>query len=273
MTRTEPGAESRLDDVPIARLESVATEAVRAGGDRLAELFGTDTTAEFLAHDVKSAADRASEDAMLSVVRDAFPTHEIYAEESGRHGDHSRFEWIVDPLDGTNNFEAGLPTFTAAATVLSDDRPVVGAIYVPATDDTYVASVTDGVRWDGRQVSVTDSGRRLDPAAATVASVIGHDVKRDERRRDAAASIDRLVEARCKRRLESWCPTLHWALLARGRLDGIYCYHPDREEQRLGELFAAEAGLCTAASGDAYVAATTPELKARLLDCVSEGRA
>lgn len=270
-TDTETG--QTIDGVPIARLESVAVEACRAGGDRLSELFGTDTEAEFMTHDVKSAADKASEGKMLSVIRDRFPDHRVHAEESGQHGDGSQFEWIVDPLDGTNNFEAGLPTFTTAVTVLSNDRPVIGVVYVPVADDCYVGIAGEGVRYNGQRISLAESDRQLSPSASTVMSVIGHDVKTDQNRLETAASIDRRVESLCKRRLESWCPTLHWGLLARGRLDGAYCYYPDREEQRLGELFAAESGLFTANRGEVYVAATTADLKERLLSCLSEGRA
>lgn len=91
-------------------------------------------------------------------------------------------------------------------------------------------------------------------------------------RLEIATPIDRLVESRCKRRLESWCPTRYWALLSRGRLDGVYCYHPDREEQRLGELFTAETGLFPANRTDIHVAATTAELRENLLSCISEVR-
>lgn len=270
MKRNDAEPDPTVNGVAVNRLESVAIKACRASGDRLSQLFGTDTTAEFLTHDVKSDADRASETAMLSVIRDEFPNHEVYAEESGRHGDNPQFEWIVDPLDGTNNFEAGLPTFTTAVTVLSNDRPVVGVVYAPLVDDCYVGIAGRGVRYNGQKIPLTDSDRQLTPSASTVVSVIGHDVKRDKNRLKTATSIDRLVESRCKRRLESWCPTLHWALLSRGRLDGIYCYHPDCEEQRLGELFAAETGLFTASRADVYVAAMTAELKEYLLSCLSE---
>jgi len=60
-------------------------------------------------------------------------------------------------------------------------------------------------------------------------SVVGHDVKRDADARAFSAAIDRGIEAGCKRRLESWISTVHWGLLARGRLDGAVCYRPDAE--------------------------------------------
>ncbi len=259
-----------IGDDELESLESIAVEACLTGGGRLSRLFGTDTGETYLSHDVKSGADRASEAAVLDIVREAFPEHEIYAEESGVHGGRSEIEWIVDPLDGTNNFVAGLPTFTTAITVLARGRPVIGVVYVPPLDDLYVAVAGNGIQYEG--VPVEASGRPRTPETATVVSVIGHDVKRIPERLERADSLARAVESRCKRRVESWCPTLHWALLSRGTLDGIYCYRPDREEQHLGELFAAEGELLTAERPDVFVAATTPELRNSLLEIVSEDR-
>ena len=81
-------------------------------------------------------------------------------------------------------------------------------------------------------------------------SVVGHDVKREAATRAVSEAINRGIEAACKRRLESWCPTVHWGLLARGRIDGAVCYRPDEEEQRLGELFVEAVGYETARSDD-----------------------
>ena len=140
---------------------------------------------------------------------------------------------------------------------LDASTAVLGVVYVPLLDDLYVARRGEGVRYDGRPVRAdgdagADGGSGSDPSTetATVVSVIGHDVKRRPDHRAVSGSINRALEDRCKRRLESWSPTVHWGLLARGRLDGIVCYRPDREEQLLGELFASEAGLRTATSSD-----------------------
>lgn len=249
-------------------IESTAIEACLAGGRYLRAAFRSgDTDVTYLDHDVKSSADTGAEERMLEVVRSAFPDHRIYAEESGVHAGDDRYEWIVDPLDGTNDFEAGLPTFASAITVLAGDEPRLGVVYVPIPDDLYVGERGEGVRYNGRPVRAVSD---VSPGRATVVSVIGHAVKRDPDRRATAEAIDRAVERRCKRRLESWSPTVHWGLLARGRLDGIVCYRPDREEQRLGELFARESGLRTRRGEDWFVGGANAELVESLTDAVEE---
>lgn len=246
-------------------IETTAIEACKVGGTYLRDAYRSGaTTVDAGEHDIKSSADTAAEKRILSVVRDRFPAHPIEAEESGVHEGNGRYWWLVDPLDGTNNFEAGLPSFATGITVLdveADDSPdpVLGVVYAPVTDDLYVGRRGHGVRHDGTPVQAESD---LEPAAATVVSVIGHDVKRRPEHAAVSESINRAIETRCKRRLESWSPTVHWGLLARGRLDGVVCYRPDREEQLLGELFATESGLWTAADDDGtwFVAAATDEL-------------
>ena len=128
------------------RVEATAIEACLAGGGYLREAVrsGT-TTAQHLDHDVKSSADTESETRILPVIDSRFPDHHVVAEESGTHEGEREvsYQWIVDPLDGTNNFTAGLPLFASAVSVLRDGKPVVAAVHQPVTDETYL------VREDG----------------------------------------------------------------------------------------------------------------------------
>jgi len=247
----------------------VANTAVRAclaGGRHLRERFGAEPDADFGAHDVKAAADRASEDRMLSVVRDSHPGHAVYAEESGDVATGGDYRWVVDPLDGTNNFVAGLPSFATAAVVLDDEGPLAGAVYVPLADDLYVAERGDGVTHDDDPVTADSD---VTTETATVGFVIGHDVKLDGRMAEAASMQDALDDA-TKRVIESWSPCVHWGALARGRIDGMVCYDPDDEEQFVGELLASEADAAVARPTDGlYVAAVDESIRADLVAAVA----
>ncbi|MFD1514719.1 inositol monophosphatase family protein [Halomarina rubra] len=221
-------------------IEDTAVRATFAGGRLLRERFrANDADGEFDAHDVKAAADRASEERMLSVVESSFPDHTVYAEERGeRAGETSEYRWVVDPLDGTNNYVAGMPSFAASVAVLDADGPVLASVYAPVADDHYLARRGVGTRYDGTPVDC-ESDRSLE--TATVGFVIGHDVKRDGRLAEADALRDTLADS-SKRVFSSWSPTVHWGLLARGRIDAMVTFAPDEEEQHAGELLANEAG-------------------------------
>ena len=219
-------------------IEDTAVRATLAGGRLLYERYrANDDVGEFDAHDVKAEADRASEGRMLSIIESSFPDHAVYAEERGER-DGDGYRWVVDPLDGTNNFVAGLPSFAASVAVLDDDGPVLASVYAPVVDDHYLARRGEGTYHDGTPVR-TGSDRSI--ATATVGFVVGHDVKVDGRMATADALRGSLDDA-CKRAIPSWSPTVHWGLLARGRLDAMVTFAPDEEEQHAGALLATEAG-------------------------------
>ena len=197
------------------------------------------------AGDVKTAADRGAERRVLGVLREAYPGHAVRAEESGHHEGNGvcggGYCWVVDALDGTNNFAAGVPTFGVAVTLLDGDGPVVTAVTVPVLEDTYLAHRGGGVTYNGRPVTAED-GDAVPPSHATVASVIGKPVLADEALAGRHREHVRAVRGVCKRVVETWAPVVYWGLLARGRVDGYVTFHPDEREQVAGALLAAEAG-------------------------------
>ena len=257
----QPGASIDLDDV-----EAVARAAVLAGGSELRDRYRDgDATGEYRAHDVKAEADTAAESRMLPVVRRAFPDHAVFAEEAGEFDGREPYRWIVDPLDGTNNFAAGLPTFAASVAVVRDGTPLLAAVYQPVTDELYVARRDGGVRYNGRSVSAETD---VPIEAGTTVTIVGREVPREPALADRAAGIRAELEATAKRAIDSWAPTVHSGLFARGRLQGLVQFHPDQEEQAVTELFASEAGAVTRRDGPLYVAAPDEETLSTLWNTV-----
>jgi myo-inositol-1(or 4)-monophosphatase len=58
--------------------------------------------------------------------------------------------WVVDPLDGTREFVAGIPEFCVSVAMVEDGRPVAGGIYNPATNETFLGSLKSGVTYNGK---------------------------------------------------------------------------------------------------------------------------
>jgi myo-inositol-1(or 4)-monophosphatase len=257
-------------------VERVAVAAALAAGTGLRERYGPGAVeAEFRTDDVKAAADRAAERAILPVLRRAFPSHRTYAEESGRlpapeTDDENDWRWIVDPLDGTNDFAAGLPTFAVGVAALRDDEPRVAVVHLPATDETYVARAGEGVRYAGERVRAESD---LDPATATVATVVGMPVVGDPDLRATADAFETAVGERVKRVVDTWAPLVHAGLLARGRLQGLTAFHPDPEEGPAMELLAREAGARTAWRGSLWLAAVDDATLDALLAAAEEAGA
>lgn len=241
----------------IEDIESVANSAVYAGGAVLRQRYHAgDDEGTYTAHDVKAAADEAAEERMLPVIQRAFPDHAIFAEEAGEFEGTGPYRWIVDPLDGTNNFTAGVPLFASAVSVLRDGEPVVGAVYQPATDETYLVRQGDGVRYNDTTVT---AGSSVPVEAGTVAFICGRDVPQSSELSRRATAIQDAVGAEVKRLCASWAPTVHSGLFARGRLQGLVQFHPDEEEQAVTELLAAEADAAVRRDGPLFVAAADDE--------------
>jgi len=238
-------------------LAATAEAAVRAAGDYLAERFRDGgTVGEYHTDDVKAEADEAAEELIFERIRGEFSTHTLHGEESGRSGD-GRVEWIVDPLDGTNNYAIDFPSIATAVAAQVDGETLVAAIYEPLVDDCYVAVRGAGATVNGEPLAATPRDRPLD--RSTVSLVVGLPAVRDEDLRAEADAVRRALWGRCKRVLETWSPCVDWALLARGSIGGVVCAYPDPFEQEAGELLASEAGVVSV-SGDGYYVGAVDEV-------------
>jgi len=246
-------------------LPAVAERAARAGGDYLAAAFRDGAVdGEYDADDVKAVADREAERRVLDVIEAAYPDHGVHGEESGRRagaGDGADLEWIVDPLDGTNNFAAGLPAFATAVALCHWGDPLVAAVYEPLPDSLYLAVRGAGATVNGDPLDAPrDHDDALGLDRGTVSLVVGVDAVRDpalEARREA---IRAALADRCKRVVQTWAPCVDWGLLARGSLEGMVCFHPDAYDYHAGRLLAAESGVAARESGPLYLGAPDPEL-------------
>lgn len=89
-------------------------------------------------------ADEAAQNKIVPLIQLKYSGERIIAEEDSK--DHlveaSRlhgYTWVLDPLDGTNNFVNGIPLFCTGVGVLKDGRPHIGAIYLPVQNEVYYA--------------------------------------------------------------------------------------------------------------------------------------
>lgn len=82
-------------------------------------------------------ADRASETAMRALIVRDFPEHAILGEEFGGALTASGYQWILDPIDGTRAFVAGLPTWGVLIGLYHDGEPLIGVMDQPYLDERY----------------------------------------------------------------------------------------------------------------------------------------
>ncbi|MDQ6421624.1 inositol monophosphatase [Paenibacillus sp. LHD-117] len=212
---------------------AAAYEAGRLAKEKFGTLVRIDEKDEH--GDVVTEVDHGAEHIILSKIKAAFPDHRIRSEEIGDNEEQSDWMWLVDPLDGTNNFAVGLPVFAISITLVYVDQPVMAVIYEPMTDRLSAAIAGEGATCNGNPIS---AGQAAVLKKARVGWIQGHQVQNQPRAVRLRHSID--VEA--KRMMRLWAPTLQWCMLARGDLDAIIVYDSEGEDLYSGLLIAKEAG-------------------------------
>ncbi|MAI84009.1 MAG: histidinol phosphate phosphatase [Rickettsiales bacterium] len=73
----------------------------------------------------------------LDMISKEFPSHGVLGEEFGNKNPHSEIKWIIDPLDGTNNFIAGKPIFGTLLSLVEKGKNVLGLIDIPILNERW----------------------------------------------------------------------------------------------------------------------------------------
>ena len=233
---SEPGS-----DVALPKLaRQVAINVAERAGDLLRDgaARGTAVTAKGSA-DVVTQLDLDAEALIVGELRASFPGHRIVAEESGLVGAvRSRYTWLVDPLDGTNNLAIGLAAYGVGIALCEQGVPVLGVVHDPVHRTTWSAVRGRGVVTRG---SMPEKRRRDERRGLVLAWTQGHGLARDDA--TTANGLKSALEGASQRVLQLWAPLLCWVMLARGDIDGLVGYHAEAIDLPAGSLIAREAGI------------------------------
>ena len=102
--------------------------------------------------DIATNVDYAIETLISEGIRSEFPEDSIFGEEFG--GSSGVFTWVIDPLDGTSNFSAGIPFWCISIALFFEDAPVLGVVYDPLHDEIFEAAANSGAFCNGRALAV-----------------------------------------------------------------------------------------------------------------------
>jgi len=200
-----------------ARRVAVAERAATAGAEHAADLFRTDLDVETKdgKTDVVTRADREAQRRVIEVIGEAFPEDAIVGEEDDERKTvpEDGAAWVIDPIDGTNNFVRGVPVWATSVAAVVDGEPVGAANVLPALDESYVADGSE-TRLNGQAVSVSDED---DPEACAVCPTIYWDW---DRRDEYSAACDAIVRRFGDLRRYG-CAQAVLSMVATGGLDGV----------------------------------------------------
>lgn len=198
-----------------ARAETVR-QAAQEGGEVALQGFRAGIGVERKSDktDVVTSADRAAQDRVIEVIRDQYPDEPVVGEEEDALKEVPREgpAWIVDPIDGTNNFVRDVPIWTTAVSVVEDGAPQAAVNVMPALEDRFEL-VDDETLFNGTPVSPS---QRTDPDAFRVVPLIWWG---RERRHEYAAACREIV-TRFGDLVRPVCAQYVLAMVAAGQVDG-----------------------------------------------------
>jgi myo-inositol-1(or 4)-monophosphatase len=232
----------------LERIKQVALAATHVSGEILRSRYGKiSSIAKKGRIDLVTEADTQSEKAIISTIRSCFPSHSILAEESGRTVDDTRFQWIIDPLDGTTNFAHELPLFTSSIAFAEDGEVKVGIVHNPVSGELFTAAYDEGTFLNGKKVSVTTQHSLSECLLVTGFPYNFKDIVDEVLPRFARC----LSEAQGVRRLGS--AALDLCYVACGRFDGFWEQNLNPWDTAAGVLICREAGaMVTDFSGRSF---------------------
>jgi myo-inositol-1(or 4)-monophosphatase len=195
----------------------VAHAAAHAGAEVAADAFRTELEVETKAGptDVVTRADRDAQMAAVDCIQQSFPTETVVGEEADlpRTVPAEGPAWIVDPIDGTNNFVGGLRQWTTSVASVVDGEPVAAANVAPALGDQYAGGQVV-TRNDESPLSVSN---KTELAALTIVPTFwwGYD------EREAYATVCREIVERFGDLRRFGSAQLALSFLASGAVDGV----------------------------------------------------
>lgn len=157
----------------------VAIQAAQEAGKHLRERF---LEKGFMAyqyktpHDIVTQVDSAAEAMVLGILKENFPGHKFFSEESGFTDSQSPFYWVIDPLDGTTNFSRNIPHFNVSIALLENNQPKLAVVYAPMADELFYAEVGMGAYLNGEHIKVSDA-KKIAKSFAVIARGSGKEAK------------------------------------------------------------------------------------------------
>jgi myo-inositol-1(or 4)-monophosphatase len=201
-------------------------------------------------------ADKASEDFILRSLARSFPGTNFLSEEAGfgsggkktkKLGVSGDTLWIIDPLDGTNNYAHQFPWYCVSIGLEFQQNVALGVIYHPVLDEMFSAIQGKGARLNGKKIFVSGI-KRLKDALLTVGfyyykdEILQQEVRRFGRVHQQALGIRRPGSA-----------ALDMAYVSCGRMDGFWERGLNPWDMAAGKVIALEAGaLLSDYQGNAF---------------------
>jgi len=152
-----------LEQRYLSSMLETAIVAARLAGQRAMEEMNYIKVSIKNSTELVTQADGRCQEIIIDRIKENYPDHGFIAEE-GDEGKlfkqpprgQNRFWWVIDPIDGTNNFAHRMLFFTVSIGVMYEGEPIVGVIFEPATDSMFTAVKGGEAQLNGRRITASE---------------------------------------------------------------------------------------------------------------------
>jgi myo-inositol-1(or 4)-monophosphatase len=147
--------------IDVTELYTFAQETILKLGHEALAFYGKRHQKPLFDQDLVTQTELLLNKTFLDMISSSYPHHQIYGQssldEGYTHGG-KRYLWIFDPLDGVDNFQSGIPVWGMSLALYENYWPVLGAFYMPATDDLFRACAGKPAYLNDHVIQVDDRG-------------------------------------------------------------------------------------------------------------------
>lgn len=182
--------------------------------------------------------DKAAETAIIEVIKKAYPDHTIVAKVAGvLKGKEADIQWIIDPLDGIDNFMRGLPYFSISIALRIQGKTEIAVVFNPITNELFTTEKGKGAQLNEHRIRIHSATRQLNqamigiyPASLNATQTLSY-----------AQIVAQLIQEQVAIR-DLGCPSLDLCYVAAGRLDLFFALNLKPWQLAAGELILRESG-------------------------------
>lgn len=218
--------------------------------------------------------DREAEKLILKILKNKFPNHNFLCEESGVQNNNSEYKWIIDPIDGTNNYIDGRDTFSVSIGLEKSGDMILGVIYLPKRDELFWAIKGNGAYLNNKLIKVSNQDN-VSKSVITYSTYPGYEAETYNLNKEILTKFPKIIYFGYKNKKDIdpiWgrgSMAAEFCYLACGRIDGLIRLKQKPWDVAAGHIIAKEAGAkmnnlknkkCSIYDGD-YIAANPILLK------------
>ncbi|BES64471.1 inositol monophosphatase family protein [Gottschalkiaceae bacterium SANA] len=201
------GARGRVDRI-LGLIEELGQYQLK---EQQKDDLGVDTKSS--AMDLVTRVDKESERIISEWIMENYPGDGILGEEGTHHNSDADYQWIVDPVDGTNNYAQRFPIFAISVGIKYQKVGIGGIVHIPALKEWFVGVKGEGATLNGKTIQVGDKTDLVHSLACT-----GFPYDKGTNERNNLREISALVpQVRGMRR--TGCAAFDLCCVACGRFD------------------------------------------------------